>query len=130
MVVLYIREHLDCLLIFVMCGHAGTAQSPVVPSLVAAVRHVLRHGGLLAALPLDAAALHSLTLRDADAEAAAAEEAALEWQRLLPVLGLAPGAPLASLGPSFFQACCFPSHLPMCVLALQRPLPSFCVKIL
>jgi hypothetical protein len=86
----------------------GTAEAPLVPSLSAAVRRVLQHGGagagyLLGALPLDAAALQALAVSAADAEASAAEEAALEWQRLLPVLRLASSPSSAGLASSLFQ---------------------------
>lgn len=89
-----------------------------MPDLAVAVRHALQQGGggasyLWVALPPDAAALRALSLRESGAEAAAAEEAAQEWQRLLPTLGLGPGAPLAALSPSLFQVnpICQPSQM-------------------
>lgn len=91
-----------------MHGAVASAQAPLVPDLAAAVRHALQQGGagasyLWVALPPDAAALRALSLRESGAEAAAAEEAAQEWQRLLPLLGLGPGEPLAALSSSLFQ---------------------------
>ncbi len=93
-----------------MCGAVATAQAALVPDLAVAVRHALQKGGgsasyLWAALPPDAATLRALSLRESGAEAAAAEEAAQEWQRLLPALGLGPAAPLATLSSSLFQVC-------------------------
>ncbi|BDA41474.1 probable Nucleoporin NUP188 homolog at N-terminal half [Coccomyxa sp. Obi] len=84
----------------------ASAQAPLVPDLAAAVRHALQQGGasyLWVALPPDAAALRALSLRESGAEVAAAEEAAQEWQRLLPLLDLGPGQPLAALSSSLFQ---------------------------
>ena len=91
-----------------MSGTAGTVQAALVPDLAVAVAHALQQGGggtsyLWVALPPDAPALRALSLRESGAEAAAAEEAAQEWQRLLPALGLGPGAPLAALSASLFQ---------------------------
>ena len=91
----------------------ASAQAPLVPDLAAAVRHALQQGGagasyLWASLPPDVAALRALSLRESGAEAAAAEEAAQEWQRLLPLLGLGPGQALAALSPSLFQVLHYP----------------------
>ena len=57
---------------------------------------------LLAALPPAAAELEAWIQQGADV--AAAEDAALAWQRLLPALQAASGSPLSAAAHSFFEA--------------------------
>ena len=106
------------------CSCAGLAARE--PDLALAVRQALQHGGagyLLGAFPPDAAGLERAGYQGSLGEALAAEEAALEWLRLLPALALAGDGerpPLLALAPALCQVGC---HAPQGSTAPHLPRP-------
>ena len=83
--------------------HAGSGDAPVAADLEIALAKAIAQDPetLLAGLPPSAAELKAWGQQGADM--AAAEGAALAWQRLLPALQSATGSPLSAMAHTLFQ---------------------------
>ena len=85
--------------------HAASGGLPLAADLEVAVAKAIAQDpeSLLSALPPSAAELEAWAQQGADV--AAAEDAALAWQRLLPALQAASGSPLSAMAQALFEAC-------------------------
>lgn len=88
--------------------HAASGAVPLAADLEVALAKAIAQDpeSLLAALPPSAAELEAWAQQGADV--AAAEDAALAWQRLLPALQAASGSPLSAMAQALFEACLRP----------------------
>ena len=93
--------------------HAASGAVPLAADLEVALAKAIAQDpeSLLAALPPSAAELEAWAQQGADV--AAAEDAALAWQRLLPALQAASGSPLSAMAQALFEAC-LPSEFAEC----------------
>ena len=85
------------------CLHAGSSDAPVAADLEIALAKAIAQDPetLLCGLPPSAEELKAWGQQGADV--AAAEGAALAWQRLLPALQSATGSPLSAMAHTLFQ---------------------------
>lgn len=88
-----------------LCLHAASGEAPLAADLKVALAKAIAQDPetLLSGLPPSAAELRSWSQQGADV--AAAEGAALAWQRLLPALQSATGSPLSAMAHTLFQVC-------------------------